>query len=320
GAGCGTPYSGVILGAGNVIQDSVTGCDDLLGGPAPSLEAKVSAAAIDLGPLLLNAPGLTATMALGSDSVALGAAVADICPETDQRGEPRPAGNCASGAYQAVRVTLGLSVTRSGSGSGTVTSSPEGIDCGSTCTAEFATGSTVTLTATPAAGSTFTGWSGACSGTGTCEVTMSEARSVDAAFTADPPSLKASVGTAKKVRAGKTAKVGLRVTNRATSQSAAESLRSCLTLPRTLLFVSAGKGKVNGRTACWNRSSLAIGSSVTFKARVRALKSAASTRASATLRATVTASGQSGGSASASGRTAIRILPARVPRPQPPTG
>ncbi|MGA1213810.1 MAG: choice-of-anchor Q domain-containing protein, partial [Solirubrobacterales bacterium] len=100
GAGCGTPYSGVILGAGNVIQDSVTGCDDLLGGPAPSLEAKVSAAAIDLGPLLLNAPGLTATMALGSDSVALGAAVADICPETDQRGEPRPADACDSGAFQ----------------------------------------------------------------------------------------------------------------------------------------------------------------------------------------------------------------------------
>ncbi|MGA1213689.1 MAG: right-handed parallel beta-helix repeat-containing protein, partial [Solirubrobacterales bacterium] len=196
-------------GGGNVIQDTTTGCDALVGGP-PAPTTRVSAAQIGLQALALNAPGTTETMAIGSDSVAARAGVLASCLPTDQRGVSRPADSCSSGAYQAQVGTVGLSVTKSGTGSGTVTSSPEGIDCGETCEADFEDGATVTLTATPAAGSTFTGWSGACSGTGTCEVTMSEERSVDAAFTADSPSptapsLKASVGTAKKVRAGKTA-------------------------------------------------------------------------------------------------------------------
>jgi hypothetical protein len=75
-----------------------------------------------------------------------------------------------------------LSVSKAGTGSGTVTSSPAGISCGSTCSASYASGSVVTLTATAAAGSTFAGWGGACSGTGTCSVTMTAARSVTATF------------------------------------------------------------------------------------------------------------------------------------------
>jgi uncharacterized repeat protein (TIGR02543 family) len=70
-------------------------------------------------------------------------------------------------------------------GSGTVTSSPAGINCGATCAADFAYLTTVTLTAAPAAGWTFTGWSGACTGIVTCTVTMSQARSVTATFTSD---------------------------------------------------------------------------------------------------------------------------------------
>ncbi len=77
--------------------------------------------------------------------------------------------------------TFTLTVGKVG-GLGTVTSSPPGIDCGSTCSALFASGAVVTLTATPASGSTFTGWSGACTGTGPCTVTMSAAQSVTASF------------------------------------------------------------------------------------------------------------------------------------------
>jgi hypothetical protein len=78
-----------------------------------------------------------------------------------------------------------LMVLRSGNGSGSVTGS--GINCPSTCSQSYPEGTSVTLTATPASGSTFAGWTGACSGTGTCTVTMSTDRSVGATFTKKPP-------------------------------------------------------------------------------------------------------------------------------------
>ena len=82
--------------------------------------------------------------------------------------------------------TCPLTVSKAGTGSGTVNSSPAGIDCGPTCSAFFDTGTAVTLTALPASGSRFSGWSGACSGTGACQVTMSTALSVTATFTLLP--------------------------------------------------------------------------------------------------------------------------------------
>ncbi len=75
-----------------------------------------------------------------------------------------------------------LSVNKTGTGDGTVTSNPSGINCGNTCQADFEVDTTVTLTAIALDGSEFTGWSGACSGTGTCQVTMSQARSVTVNF------------------------------------------------------------------------------------------------------------------------------------------
>ncbi|MDQ3782275.1 MAG: PQQ-binding-like beta-propeller repeat protein, partial [Actinomycetota bacterium] len=78
--------------------------------------------------------------------------------------------------------TFTLSVAKAGSGSGTVTSSPAGINCGSDCSEAYASGTSVTLTARASRGSTFTGWSGACTGTGSCVVSMTVARSVTATF------------------------------------------------------------------------------------------------------------------------------------------
>ena len=83
-----------------------------------------------------------------------------------------------------IPVNFTLTVAKSGTGSGTVTSTTPagGISCGADCTEPYLTGTSVTLAATPAAASAFTGWSGACTGTGACTVSMTAARSVTAGF------------------------------------------------------------------------------------------------------------------------------------------
>src|SRR5438105_1464911 len=76
---------------------------------------------------------------------------------------------------------VSLAVTLAGTGSGTVTSIPSGVGCSATCSASFDTGTAVALTATPASGSIFSGFSGDCIG-GTCSLTMGAAKNVTATF------------------------------------------------------------------------------------------------------------------------------------------
>jgi uncharacterized repeat protein (TIGR02543 family) len=79
--------------------------------------------------------------------------------------------------------TYTLTVTKDGTGSGTVTSSPTGISCGSTCSYPFNYGTHVDISAEAASGSTFTGFTGSCiSNTSPCTVVLSEARAVTATF------------------------------------------------------------------------------------------------------------------------------------------
>ena len=100
-----------------------------------------------------------------------------------------------------------LTVAKTGTGSGTVISSPAGINCGTSCAADFASGAQVTLTATAAAGSSFGSWSGgACAGSTapSCTVTMSAATTLQASFTTGggtgQPRLNLSAASAWKVR------------------------------------------------------------------------------------------------------------------------
>ena len=78
-----------------------------------------------------------------------------------------------------------LSLLLAASGTGSVISSPAGINCSASCTASFTAGTSVSLTASPAAGSIFSGWSTNCSGTGPCNVMMNSDEFVSATFSSD---------------------------------------------------------------------------------------------------------------------------------------
>ena len=86
-------------------------------------------------------------------------------------------------SIDALPAQIELAVTLAGTGSGTITSSPDGIACGATCTSGYAPDTIVTLTAVPATGSVFTAWGGACSGTTpTCDFKIADATAVTATF------------------------------------------------------------------------------------------------------------------------------------------
>jgi hypothetical protein len=94
-------------------------------------------------------------------------------------------GAASEWASYTVSVTSSFVLTTTVSGSGSISSSPAGINCGSTCAASFSGGTKVTLTATASGGASFTGWNNDCAGaTGnTCTVTMDKARATTATFT-----------------------------------------------------------------------------------------------------------------------------------------
>jgi hypothetical protein len=144
----------------------------------------------------INGSGLTGATAVAfnrrgaSFSVTSDAVIQSIVPAGAATGPvsvTTPGGSATSAGN--FTVTEGLTVTKLGTGNGTVTSTsnPAGsteINCGGTCATVYNYGTVVTLTVTPAVGSSFTAWAGCDSTSGaTCTVTMSTARSVTATFT-----------------------------------------------------------------------------------------------------------------------------------------
>ena len=93
----------------------------------------------------------------------------------------------SNAACAAAAAPVGLAVVRIGAGSGTVTSVPAGISCGTSCSGSYLSGTAMNLTASAAPGSTFTGWSGGgCRGTDSCTVTMTVTTTVVATFEPNP--------------------------------------------------------------------------------------------------------------------------------------
>jgi hypothetical protein len=126
---------------------------------------------------------LTATAAMGSVFVGWsggGCTGTGVCTTTVN------AATAVTATFALAAQTL--TVVKAGTGLGTVTSSPAGINCGTTCSQNVNNGSMVTLTAAvTGTGSVFSGWSGGgCSGTGACVVTVAAATQVTATFTCSP--------------------------------------------------------------------------------------------------------------------------------------
>lgn len=103
-----------------------------------------------------------------------------------------------------------LSVSLTGSGRGSVTSDPAGIDCGNACHASFEIDTAITLVPNPAPGSKFEGWVGACAGTGSCAVTLDQARSLTADFSDLPPRIDRLEIKPKKVKLNGKARKSMR--------------------------------------------------------------------------------------------------------------
>ena len=175
-----TQESGTITSSASLLTaDPLLGPLQRNGGPTPTMAPASGSPVIDVG----SAFGLTADQrgdrrpldfsgvanAAGGDGSDIGAF------------ELQPA--CASQSAPTEACHL-LTVTVAGTGKGAVTAT--GIACPGTCSGSYGAGTTLTLTATPAAGSLFTGWSGACTGTGACTVTMSADRTVTATFAKVP--------------------------------------------------------------------------------------------------------------------------------------
>jgi hypothetical protein len=103
-------------------------------------------------------------------------------PDAGTSGNGPDAGADAGGGGLA-RFAVAVTAT----GSGRVTSTPAGIDCGTACTASFAAGTHLSLAATPSAGWHLLGWGGACSGAGACDLSVATDLIVSANFGPDQP-------------------------------------------------------------------------------------------------------------------------------------
>lgn len=173
--------------------------------PMPTPTADIKANNLDNPPAIIN--GGSATISWTSGNVT-------SCSVTSAGGTwSGTSGSQSSGALTATRtyslecggpygsasdsVTVTVDpppqtlTTSIAAGSGTITGA--GINCPGDCTESYAYGYSIPLTATPSAGYTFSGWGGACSGLGSCTVSMTQARSVTASFTLNAYTLTTSI-------------------------------------------------------------------------------------------------------------------------------
>jgi uncharacterized repeat protein (TIGR01451 family) len=168
-----------------------------------------------------------------------------------------------------------LTVSQLGDGNGRITSAPTGIDCGTTCTAQFYSGAAVTLTATPAVGSVFSGWGGGCGGmTSPTTLTLSQESLCTATFTTAPsPTLSADLAvgltqSSNSVRRNQSFNYTVTVKNQ--GPTAATVIQLLVTLPASFTLVSTPTGCTSAnKTVNCPLSTLASGAVQTFTVPVK---------------------------------------------------
>jgi hypothetical protein len=170
-------------GAYNVTLSNTTGA----GGEFKGTLACPSGTGLALFSLPAVAGPSSSTTLPGFDPVAAGCSGGPVAIVTNESQTlPNPPNSMARQFSVSTAAASGtshpLGVTLGGNGSGTVTSDVAGIGCPDDCTEAYADDTDVTLSAVADPGSTFLGWAGACSGTATCLVDMTGARSVVATF------------------------------------------------------------------------------------------------------------------------------------------
>jgi len=136
--------------------------------------------------------------------------------------------------------TFTLTVSESGSGTGQVTSSPSGINCGATCSASYQAGTQVALTAVATSGSTFAGWSGGgCNGVA-CVVTLAADTAVTAIFVQDAATNIALVAAvlplSRSVQVGATATAFATMINAGPGDASACSIAPATSIPASFVF------------------------------------------------------------------------------------
>ncbi len=184
------PYTFVIQGTG--VNSSPTGAVLITGTPTQgqTLTADTStiADADGLGPFSFQWHRNGANIA-GATGATYVLEQADVGTRIDVVASYIDGGGTTEGLISAQTETVqglpqfSLEVSKTGLGDGTVTSAPAGINCGTVCSEDYVTGTSVTLTPVAATSrSAFSSWNGDCTGNGVCIVTMDQARNVSAKF------------------------------------------------------------------------------------------------------------------------------------------
>lgn len=139
-----------------------------------------------------------------------------------------------------------LTVSKSGTGNGTLTSNPAGINCGADCSEPYDANAVVTLTAAADASALFTGWSGACSGSSnSCTVTMDASKTVTATFSSQPDLVVSAVNGAASGTTGSNTTINVTTANSGTAAAVTSVTGVYLSTDATITSADSQLGSVN---------------------------------------------------------------------------